>query len=48
MFVEGVMGYAHAPSAIRDSTEAIASEPSMMAGVPGYGGVCSAGLGATD
>jgi hypothetical protein len=32
------MGYEHAPSLIRVSTEAMASDPSQIAGVPGKRG----------
>jgi hypothetical protein len=32
------MGYEHAPSLIRVSTEAMASDPSQITGVPGKGG----------
>jgi hypothetical protein len=35
--VDGVIGYEQAPSLMRVSTDAIASEPSQMVGVPGYG-----------
>jgi hypothetical protein len=38
MFVDGVIGYAQHASATRVSTYATASEPSMMAGRPGYPG----------
>ena len=33
--VDGVIGYEHAPSLMRVSTEAIASEPSQMTAIPG-------------
>ncbi len=41
MVVDGVIGYAQAPSLIRVSTWAIASDPSTMAGIPGNGGTAS-------
>jgi hypothetical protein len=39
MLVEGVMGYEHAPSLMHVSTEAIASDPSQMTGIPGKRGL---------
>jgi hypothetical protein len=38
MVVEGVMGYEHAPSLMRVSTDAMASDPSQIDGVPGKRG----------
>jgi hypothetical protein len=35
MVVDGVIGYEHAPSLIRVSTDAIATDPSQITGVPG-------------